>query len=108
MKVTILKDLYERIIAIFLLKACFYVDLMMQTNQDFMPLFETMKFVKSNIQSSHLTMQIEENLRSSLGDRYNEKITKMPLSDTIFTSAAPADHINIDKAMYTRFKVHHL
>jgi hypothetical protein len=71
MKITIFRDLYERIIIIFLLKACFYLDLMMQTNQEFMPLFETIKFVKSNVQSSPLTMQIEENLRSSLGNRYN-------------------------------------
>jgi hypothetical protein len=47
-----LRDFYDHIIVIFLLKACFYVDLMLQTNQDFTPLFETVKLVKSNVPGS--------------------------------------------------------
>ena len=87
------------------MKACFYLDLLLQTNQEFTPLFETIKVVKSNIPSSPHTMQVEENLRNSLGNRYTDKLTKKPLSEAIFAGVSSADHISIEKAMYTRFKV---
>lgn len=104
-KLSKLRDFYDQIIIIFLFKACFYVDLMLQTNQDYTSLFETIKVVKSNISSSPHTMQVEENLRSSLGNRYSDKLIKIPLSESVFNGISSADHINIEKAMHTRFKV---
>lgn len=104
-KVPILRDLYDQIVIIFLFKACFYIDLKMQTNQDPNELFELIKFVKSSLTNSILTMQIDENLRYSMGGQYNDKVKKISLSDSIFKGAKPADHINIERALFSRFKV---
>lgn len=58
-KISKMRDFYDQIVLVFLFKSCFYVDLMLQTGQEWTPLFETIKLVKSNIPSSPHTMQVE-------------------------------------------------
>lgn len=43
-KYTILKDMFDGVITLFLLKACFYVDLKIQTRQNISDLLELIKF----------------------------------------------------------------
>lgn len=50
-------------------------------------------------------MQIDENLKFSMGAEYNDKVKKISLTENIYKGAKPAEHINIERAMFTRFKV---
>lgn len=79
--------MYDCILAIFLFKACFYMDLYIQTNKDHKELYEFIKFARSTLKGSNLTMQIDENLRNSLGNQYSEKTQKIALSANIFKDA---------------------
>lgn len=58
--------MYERVMLLFLLKACFYVDLKIQKRENFGSLYETTKFLCTVVSQSAYTQQIIENLKYSV------------------------------------------
>lgn len=104
----IVREMLDSVLFLFLLKSCFYVDLMMQKRQRVLEFVEVIKAINKSMPECIYTRQVTDNLRYSLasaGIKYNEKVTPLKLSENIFAGLRPADLIDIERMLNTRFAV---
>lgn len=107
-QVALVRDMLDSVLYLFLLKGCFYVDLMMQKNQKIGELYELIKFVNKSLPDCLLTRQVSENLAHSLnsvGMKYTDKVIQLKLTEAVFDKVPPVDYVDIERVFNTRFAV---